>query len=184
MERNPWMAQGRAGALTESRSRKEEVDAGPEEDWRGKMTWQRPIGKSWELTEIFKQDFMRLCQVACDANSFPPPPSSSLYRYFLLDLSCDVLDSAMTGQTKNKSCPVTSGLQPCQLIQANSNITEGIHFATQDCPAHLQSLSHMNPLWVLQNLSGNLSSWCFPGRESGIRVTFRPQQLLIYHRIY
>lgn len=32
------MAQDRAGALTASRSRKEEVDAGPEEDWRGKMT--------------------------------------------------------------------------------------------------------------------------------------------------
>lgn len=32
------MAQGRAGALAESRSRKEEVDAGPGEDWRGKMT--------------------------------------------------------------------------------------------------------------------------------------------------
>lgn len=32
------MAQGRAGALAGSRSQKEEVDAGPEEDWRGKMT--------------------------------------------------------------------------------------------------------------------------------------------------
>lgn len=69
MERNPWMAQGRAGALAGSRSRKEEVDAGPEEDWRGKMMWQRPRGESWELTEILKWDFMGLCQVACDANS-------------------------------------------------------------------------------------------------------------------
>lgn len=150
------------------------------------MTWQRPIGESWELTEMFKQDFMRLCQVACDAGSlsFPSPSPSSLYPMFSTGSILWCAGFCYEGAQTKKSCPLTSGLHPCQLIQANSNITEVIHFATQGRPAHLQSLSYMNPLWVLQDLCGNLSSWCFPGQESGIRVTFRPQQLLIYHRIY
>lgn len=94
------------------------------------MTWQRPIGESWELTEMFKQDFMRLCQVACDAGSlsFPPPSPSSLYRCFLLDLFCDVLGSAMKGHRLRKAahsplvCTLASSFKLTATSQKSSTL--------------------------------------------------------------
>ena len=123
MERNPWMAQDRAGALTASRSRKEEVDAGPEEDWRGKMTWQRPIGESWELTEIFKQDFMRLCQVACDANSLShhlPHQVFTAIFYWICFVMCWVLLWRGRLRTKAAQSPLVCSLASSFKLTATS----------------------------------------------------------------
>lgn len=125
--------------------------------------------------------------LVCDVNSLPHHDTQcvfSVITYWICfgdTVMCQVL-LGRGAEAKNGGCPA-SCLHPHQLIQLNSNITEAANFATQSC-SPLRSVPHESLMAFTQSVwSFYLLSRCFPGRESGIRLTFCPQQLLIYHRI-
>lgn len=125
--------------------------------------------------------------LVCDVNSLPHHDPQCVFiviTYWIClenTVKCQVL-LGKGAQAKKRGCPA-SCLHPRQFIQVNSNLTEVANFATQSCSL-LRSVPHESLVAFTRSVwSFYLLSWCFPGRESGMRVTFCPQQLLIYHRI-
>lgn len=137
---------------------------------------------------MLNQDVMKLHHMICDINS--PPyrhPQCVCHHYTcwsVWGVQCCARFCCEAAQVKNRSRPATSEWRPtphsgerqhrggCQLCHPKLSRLPLLSLPREPLVDFTESV------WQFYLLSR-----CFPGRESGIRVTFCPQQLLIYHRI-